>query len=181
MVGSRTYPVTKQWWDEVLDDEGRAKVEKDGRKIVRSVLRRLTPGSKLVSGGAKGPDSWAKEAAEDFSHEFVEIRPNWKKYGKGAGFKRNKEIIAASDDLIAFWDLESNGTWHSIKLAAKAEMDMVIFGPDGKLFFWATQEDYKGEPGLLEMMIKRKLLKGGTDQRTEHPSPGQGSEGGVRS
>lgn len=164
VVGSRTYPVTKEWFNEVLDEEGRAKIETIGRGIVRSVLRRLTPGSKLVSGGAKGPDSWAREAAEDFSHEFVEIRPNWKKYGRGAGFKRNKEIIAASDDLIAFWDLESNGTWHSIKLAAKAEMDMVIFGPDGKLFFWATQEDYKGEPGLLETMLKRKLANVSTSR-----------------
>lgn len=153
--------MTQEWWENVLDDEGRKRVEAKGRKMVLDVLKKLTPGLTLISGGAKGPDSWAADAAKKYHHSMVEILPNWKKYGKGAGFKRNKEIVDAANDVIAFWDLESNGTWHTIKQAAKAEKPFMIFGPDGQLFFYATTEDYEGEESLLDKMVKQKKLRDG--------------------
>lgn len=158
VVGSRTYPVTRENWD-ILDEDGREKVKRDGRRIVLAVIKNLSPGLTLISGGAKGPDTWAREAAERFSHDFLEFLPNYKKYGAGAPHVRNKEILSASNELIAFWDLDSKGTWHAIKLAAKQEKPFMIIQPDGGLFFFATKEDYEGKPGLLETMTKKKQLR----------------------
>lgn len=183
VVGSRTYPVTKEWWDTVLDDEGREKVKQDGRAIVESFIEKLYGDIHIVSGGAKGPDTWAVDAADARGLRTpLVIRPNWKKYGGGAGFKRNSEIVAAADDVVAFWDLESKGTFDTMKKAAKAEKDLLVFGPDGKLFFYATQEDYKGGTPILDTMLKVDLMYREWEkshQRTDDPSQGQGNQAGV--
>lgn len=145
IVGSRTYPVQKDWWDNVLDDEGRGNVVKDGRAIVAGFMAQLVGDVTVVSGGAAGPDTWAIEIAKEMGFQTVEIRPNWKKYGQGAGFKRNTELVDLADDVIAFWDLESNGTFDTIKKAAKAEKDLIVFGPDAAPFIWFTRDDYLGK------------------------------------
>lgn len=71
----------------------------------------------IFSGGAKGADSLARKLANDLGIEIVEILPDWDKYGKSAGFIRNKVIVGSSDELLAFWDGVSKGTQHSINLA----------------------------------------------------------------
>lgn len=45
--------------------------------------------------------------------------PDWDKYGKQAGFIRNRLIINDSDCVLVFWDLKSKGTLNSIQLATK--------------------------------------------------------------
>jgi len=47
------------------------------------------------------------------------IKPEWNKYGKSAGYKRNSLIINEADKVVAFWKGESKGTKHSIDLAIK--------------------------------------------------------------
>lgn len=71
----------------------------------------------IISGGARGVDSWAEETANHHSRHTVIHRPNWKKFGKAAGFIRNNTIIRDSDVVVAFWDGKSKGTRHSIQLA----------------------------------------------------------------
>ena len=71
----------------------------------------------IISGGAKGADSFAERYAEENKIETLIFLPNRKKYEGGAYFKRNKKIIKACDHLVAFWDGESPGTEMSIKLA----------------------------------------------------------------
>jgi len=71
----------------------------------------------IVSGGARGPDSWAVEAA---GVRVTQVFPaEWEKYGRSAGFLRNSTIVAACDELYAFWDGLSKGTLDSIQKAAK--------------------------------------------------------------
>lgn len=158
VVGSRTYPVTKEWWDNQLDDEGRERIAGLGRAYVESFMDELI-GTTVVSGGAAGPDTWAANFAKANALPLIEVRPNWKKYGKGAGLKRNQELVDLADDVVAFWDLESGGTWDTIRKAAKAEKDLLIFGPSGQPWLWFTQEDYKGGPGLLEKMLSSTKLE----------------------
>lgn len=83
--------------------------------------------SEIVSGGAKGADSLARRYAEEKNIPITEILPEWDKYGKSAGFKRNKLIIDQSDAIVAFWDGVSRGTAHSISLARKNGKDVHIF------------------------------------------------------
>jgi len=80
----------------------------------------------IVSGGARGVDSSARQIAEKFDITLVEIVPNWNKYGKKAGFMRNKEIIKISDIILAIPGPGSKGTWHSVKIAKNMKKEVVI-------------------------------------------------------
>ncbi|MGP1493722.1 MAG: SLOG family protein [Streptobacillus sp.] len=73
----------------------------------------------IVSGGAKGADSIAELLAKWSGKEMIVYYPDWDKYGKQAGFIRNRLIINDSDCVLAFWDLKSKGTLNSIQLATK--------------------------------------------------------------
>ena len=76
--------------------------------------------TQIISGGAKGADTLAKQYAGAHGISIVEFLPNWDRDGKAAGFIRNKKIIDACDELVAFWDKKSRGTKSSIDLAENA-------------------------------------------------------------
>lgn len=80
----------------------------------------------IISGGAAGADSLAAKYANEHGIELIEYKPDWAKYGRGAGIVRNKLIIEDADEVIAFWDEVSKGTLHSIKLAEKAGKHVTI-------------------------------------------------------
>lgn len=73
----------------------------------------------IISGGARGADSLAERYARDRGIPTQVLKPDWEKFGKSAGFRRNMDIIEACEACIAFWDGESKGTLHSIGLAKK--------------------------------------------------------------
>lgn len=80
----------------------------------------------FVSGGAKGADTMAEQYAKEHGIKILVLKPNWKKYGKKAGFLRNNEIIQKCDVVVAFWDGSSHGTKHSIQLAKKLSKPIKI-------------------------------------------------------
>lgn len=80
----------------------------------------------IVSGGAKGADSLGKQFAIEFKKEYIEYLPDWGKYGRAAGVKRNTFIIEESDLIIAFWNGESKGTKDSINKAKKLKKKIII-------------------------------------------------------
>lgn len=82
---------------------------------------------KIVLGGAKGADTLAKAFAEAHNIKIKEFFPDWKNYGKMAGFLRNIRIIEAADIVFAFWDGKSRGTKNSIKIAKELNKDLYIF------------------------------------------------------
>ena len=71
----------------------------------------------IVCGCARGADILGKQFAEEFGLKVLEYPADWEKYGKSAGYRRNKEMAKVADALIAFWDGESRGTKHMIDLA----------------------------------------------------------------
>ena len=71
----------------------------------------------IVSGGALGADLLAEKFAIEFSIQVLVFKPDWKRYGKGAGKIRNKKIIENCDYVLAFWDGISKGTHGSILIA----------------------------------------------------------------
>lgn len=83
----------------------------------------------LISGGARGVDSWAENYYKtNYKHPKCNIfKPEWDKYGKSAGFIRNKLIIDEADMVLAFWSNQSRGTKHSIDLAIKAGKPINIY------------------------------------------------------
>uniref|UniRef100_A0A6M3JAV1 YspA cpYpsA-related SLOG domain-containing protein n=1 Tax=viral metagenome TaxID=1070528 RepID=A0A6M3JAV1_9ZZZZ len=80
----------------------------------------------LISGGAKGADSIGERWATSWGIEIVRYLPEWKKYGKSAGFIRNQTIVDNCDMVLAFWDGKSSGTADTIEKAKKAKKPTFI-------------------------------------------------------
>jgi hypothetical protein len=88
------------------------------KKAVVNYVKKLPKGTIVVSGGATGPDSWAEESAKARGLETMIFKPEWEKWGKSAGFRRNTDIVLSSDRVVAF-TTGSKGTEHSIMLAKR--------------------------------------------------------------
>ena len=73
----------------------------------------------IVSGLAAGPDSLGVVYAQRHGLAWKPFPANWDKYGKGAGYRRNEEMAAYADALVAFWDGKSKGTAHMIDCMRK--------------------------------------------------------------
>jgi len=75
----------------------------------------------IVSGGAKGVDTFAVDWAKKNKIKYKEFEPEWTKYGKPAGPIRNQKIVDESDEVALFWDGKSPGTASTLKMVEKAK------------------------------------------------------------
>ena len=73
----------------------------------------------IVSGGAKGADTCAREFAIKKGIKMIEFLPDYKRYGRSAPLVRNRLIIDCCDEVLAFWDGKSKGTKYTIDYAKK--------------------------------------------------------------
>lgn len=73
----------------------------------------------IISGGAKGTDTYAKKFAKKYHIPYYEYLPEYKRYGIKAPLVRNKLIVDNADAVLAFWDGESRGTKYTIVYANK--------------------------------------------------------------
>lgn len=81
----------------------------------------------LVSGGARGVDTVAREYARSAGLPITEFLPEYDKYGKGAPLVRNVSIIEYADIVLAFWDGKSRGTRFVIDKCKKLGKEVRIF------------------------------------------------------
>ena len=99
-------------------------LEREVTEIINSTARIYDPYDEvvIVSGHCRGADMMGEQFA---SSHFVPIRKfpaDWDKYGKSAGYIRNRqmaEYASESDSigiLVAFWDGKSKGTKSMIDL-----------------------------------------------------------------
>ncbi len=76
--------------------------------------------TEIVSGGARGIDTLAKDYAKRKGLKLTEFLPRYDLYpGKIAPLKRNEEIALYADAAVAFWDGKSSGTEYTVKLFQK--------------------------------------------------------------
>ena len=85
----------------------------------------------IISGGAEGADTLAVEWARDYGIPFTVFPALWHDpwtgvYNKGAGFKRNRDIVEEADIVIAFWDGVSKGTSNTIEIAKQVNKRVII-------------------------------------------------------
>jgi predicted Rossmann fold nucleotide-binding protein DprA/Smf involved in DNA uptake len=73
----------------------------------------------IVSGCASGADAIGERYAEENGFKVEKYPPNWEKYGRSAGPRRNKQMAEVSDYVICFWDKKSKGTKSMIEFAQK--------------------------------------------------------------
>ncbi len=92
--------------------------------------------TEIVSGGALGVDILGAR----WCYEFLRtkptiIRPRWRnggRYNPQAGKDRNRDIVEASDAVVALWDGVSNGTANTLAWAAyyHRPMEISLIVPD---------------------------------------------------
>lgn len=58
----------------------------------------------IISGGAKGADKLGERYAHENKMKCIYYYPDWERYGKSAGPRRNSEMVKKADYVICFWD-----------------------------------------------------------------------------
>lgn len=82
--------------------------------------------TEIVSGGAKGVDTCAREYALENGLTLTEFLPEYQRYGRGAPLKRNMQIIDYADCVLAFWDGQSRGTKYVIEQSQKKNKKVTV-------------------------------------------------------
>ena len=96
---------------------------------IKKYIDMLDEETVVISGGAMGVDRAAEQLAKMRGLETKIFPADWKRYGRSAGMRRNNDIVNEADCVVAFWDGESKGTYHTICLSAKAGKPLLIFLP----------------------------------------------------
>lgn len=81
----------------------------------------------IVSGEAKGADYLGEVYAARRRFGIIRKPANWKKYGKSAGYIRNKEMAKIANAVVVFWDGQSSGSKHMIDLAIENKLPTVVY------------------------------------------------------
>lgn len=109
IVGTRNPGVTYQEWEKLLLD----KINPDEIQVV-------------ISGGAKGVDSFAKLFAARYHKPYMEFAPRYDVYGRYATFNRNAQIAQEASTIIAFPSPDSKGTLHTIREALRMKKQLMV-------------------------------------------------------
>jgi len=105
--------------------------------LVRKFVRNLPAGAIVVSGAARGVDRTAEVEAIKNGYEVAIKPPNVLKYGIPlALFMRNTEIVKASDEVVAFWDGHSTGTFDTLRKAKRAKLPITVYNEEGEKVDW---------------------------------------------
>ena len=122
----------------------------------------------IVSGGAKGPDSFGENWAKKNNIPVKIFKAEWEKYGKSAGFKRNEDIIANCDVCLAIWDGKSHGTKNDFEWCKKYKKEVLVFNTTEYMtnefsgFYYASFEE---DNNTQETPIEEK------SEPTPNPTP----------
>jgi len=108
VVGSRTF-----------DQEER--VKKELKYVVDNTLI-----DTIVSGGAKGVDTFAEIWADENGLKKIIYPAQWDKFGRSAGYRRNVDIVENADAILVFWKEGSAGTKHTIEIAKKEDKPLFV-------------------------------------------------------
>lgn len=80
----------------------------------------------IVSGHAPGADALGERYAQEMGLQIELYPADWDQYGRAAGPRRNAEMAAVADALIAFWDGQSRGTKNMIDTARQKGLKTAV-------------------------------------------------------
>lgn len=80
----------------------------------------------VISGCAIVADTLGEKYAIEKNYYLDKHPADWDKYGKSAGYRRNKEMVDIASAAICFWDGKSKGTKHTIDLCKKKGIPVKI-------------------------------------------------------
>lgn len=102
------------------------------RKMVETLVNELPDDTVIISGGCRGVDTWAADAAHRRGLEVIEFLPDLPKEGPRwkytqAYHARNKQIAASADVVYAFVAPDrKGGTESTIKHARKLGTQVLV-------------------------------------------------------
>ena len=73
--------------------------------------------TQVISGGATGVDTLAREWAHRHGKPLQELRPDYQRHGAQAPLVRNRQIVTKADEVFILWDGSSSGTAHTKRTA----------------------------------------------------------------
>ncbi len=85
-----------------------------------------TDTTEIISGGARGVDTSAREYALRHGLKLTEYLPEYSRYGRAAPLKRNITILESADLVLAFWDGKSKGTKNVIDHCRKRNIPITV-------------------------------------------------------
>ena len=80
----------------------------------------------IIVGGAKGADTLGEMYGNMRDIPLRKFLPEWSKYGKAAGRRRNEVMGLEADACVCFWDGGSTGTSHMIQVAERNSLILEI-------------------------------------------------------
>lgn len=80
----------------------------------------------IIVGGAKGADTLGEMYANMRDIPVRKFLPEWSKYGKAAGRRRNEVMGLEADACVCFWDGESTGTALMIQVAKRNSLILQV-------------------------------------------------------
>ncbi|MDD3335556.1 MAG: hypothetical protein PHI98_08555 [Eubacteriales bacterium] len=83
--------------------------------------------TEIISGGAYGIDTSARNYALRKQFMYTEYLPDYARYGRAAPLKRNISIIENADLVLAFWDGKSRGTAFVIRKCREMKVACRVF------------------------------------------------------
>jgi predicted Rossmann fold nucleotide-binding protein DprA/Smf involved in DNA uptake len=89
----------------------------------------------ILSGGAKGVDTLAREIAHELDLDFVLFKPYHMldptvEYTPKYFFTRNKQIADNADVVVIVWDGKSNGTRHMVEYCRKHKKPFILYNSE---------------------------------------------------
>lgn len=97
--------------------------------LVKQIILQYNP-TLIIEGEARGLDRIAAQIAIDLDIPVMRFPAQWSFYGKGAGIKRNYQMLQEGDPdlVIGFHDYyeQSKGTKHMITIAKERNIPTIL-------------------------------------------------------
>lgn len=118
IVGSREYPKDQYW-------------------RIDEVLKELPKDSLIISGKARGVDSYTIKKAKELGFKTDEDAAQWRyrdgQFNPQAGIERNTRVVLRCTDVIAFHDGISHGVMDTVKKAREINRPVRFFSSSGEV------------------------------------------------
>ncbi len=143
--------------------------------IVAAVVESLPDDATVVSGGARGPDAFAADAARRRGLAVVVERPDYRGVASRVAaaralLERNGRIVEGADLLVAFPSADrTGGTEDTIRRAKRAGVPVFVALPGET---WLAREAPRARR-------RRPGAPAGRPLPLPHPHPGRGGAGGA--
>lgn len=83
----------------------------------------------LTGRAPRGVDVYGEVWAQENGIPVEPYPADWARFGKSAGIRRNIEMAAMAEALVAIWDLVSPGTEHMITYAESQHRKVFVWSP----------------------------------------------------